>query len=704
MTDDLQARLRATFLEEADELLAALGTDLLALERAPADPGPRRAVFRIFHTLKGAARAAAFPDIERAVHGFEALIADVAPETALAADRIAALFAGADALAAALAGIRRGEGDRPSSPTPPSAAPSRPPPTSRPAPAPPPPPARSGGAREASSTVRVQAARLDELDGSTTEIIALAARAEHHGERLAAMADALAAEVAGPAAGGPGRTERRRSLAREARALARSAVLDSRTLGQRARELRAYVRSTRLRPFADAADSLPRMVRDLAAQLGKEADFHLEGGALQVDRGVVDGLRDPLVQLVRNALDHGLEAPEVRARAGKPRRGQVTVRAALVGDRLVVTVADDGAGVDAERLRRRLAQRGGSAPGDARTLARELLTAGVSTRDAASTVSGRGVGLELARRGVESLGGRIGVDWAEGHGTTFTIESPSSLTATRVVLASIGDRILAVPTSSVERMIRVRPERVRRAQGRSTLDLEAGVVPIASLAGVLGPPFAETVTTGVRPALVLREGDERLVVLVDALMAETEIVARPIQGAGADRLASVQAAALLPSGSVALVLSISEVLRRGLAMPTMEAPGEAAPARVLVADDSITTRTLERTLLEEAGFEVLLAVDGEEAWTLLGRERVDIVVADVEMPRADGLELCRRIRADPRLRALPVVLVTSLGSPDDRRRGVEAGADAYVVKADFDRELLLVTIRQLLDDGAPEPN
>jgi two-component system, chemotaxis family, sensor kinase CheA len=722
MNDDaLKIRLRATFLEELDELVVALNSEVLALERAPVDPAPRRAVFRIFHTLKGASRAAGIGAVERACHVFEGLVADVPADQPVDGGRIAGLLEAADALGEAAARLRRGEeldelpirGAAPTRGDDPAAlsaelasAPPRHPPVAAPAPAPAPAARKEAAAAPASApasstgTLRVRADRLEELASSAFEIVALAGRAGHNGERLAALAEAMALAPSKTGLSrerGPREIERQRALGREARALARAALVDSRALAQRARELGAQVRGARLRPFADACESLPRMVRDLAAQLGKEASFRLEGGAVQADRAVIDALRDPLVQLVRNAVDHGIEPPEARLRAGKTREGTVTVRAALVGDLLVVTVADDGQGIDEEALRRRFTQREGSAPADKSALARRLLTAGISSRDSAGPVSGRGVGTELAGRAVEGLGGRIDVTWTRGLGTVFTLECPSSMTSTRVVLASVGDRTVALPTAAVERLLRVRPEDVRKAAGQPSLPTAAGMAPVASLALLLGPPLVERVVPGVRPAILLRDGTERLIVTVDALLAEAEVVVTPLEGG--ERVPALNGVALLASGELALVVNVAAVLRRATpASAPTAAPRRAAATRVLVVDDSITTRTLEKTLLEDAGFEVALSVDGEQAWTRLLEERFDVVVADVEMPVLDGLALARRIRGDPRTRSMPLVLVTSLATPEDKQRGVEAGADAYLVKSEFDREALLETIRHLIDE------
>jgi two-component system chemotaxis sensor kinase CheA len=443
------------------------------------------------------------------------------------------------------------------------------------------------------------------------------------------------------------------------------------------------------------------MVRDLAITAGKELEIEVLGGDVEVDRAVLDGLREALLQLVRNAADHGIEPPAKRERAGKPRRGKVTVAAALKGDRFTVTVSDDGAGLDVPAVRAQIERRGLPVPDDERELARTLFEGGMSTRDEVTAISGRGVGLDIVRAAVARLRGTVGVEWCETVGTTFTIECPPALATIRALLAAVGPQIVAVPMTNVERLLRVRPEEIKHAEGRDVITTAEVLVPLVALARLL-PPLVERPATGALAVILLRAGDRRLAVAVDELVAEQEVVLRPV-GRGREPLPHVSGAAILGTGRVALVLNPVTLVGAGLSLgagPGLTVAGAqpAGPAkhRILVVDDSITTRTLERSILEAAGYDVRTAVDGADGWRVLQEHGCDLVVADVEMPRMDGFALCEAIRGSKRLQTLPVVLVTALESPEHRARGLEVGADAYIGKSSFDQQNLLETINQLL--------
>jgi two-component system chemotaxis sensor kinase CheA len=459
-----------------------------------------------------------------------------------------------------------------------------------------------------------------------------------------------------------------------------------------------------MRPFAEACEALPRTVRDLAVTSGKDVELVVTGEGVELDRGVLDALREALLHLVRNAVDHGIEAPAERERAGKPRRGRVTVAAGLLGERASVTVADDGAGLDVAAIRAILARHGLPAPADDRELGRVLLEGGLSTSGAVTAISGRGVGLDIVRAAVARIRGTVTVAWRLAGGTTFTIECPPTLATIRAVMVAVGPHWFAIPTAHVERLLRLRWTDVRQAEGRDVIATPDAPVPLVSLGQLVSAPAA-------RPsdrlfAVVLRAGARRLAVAVDELVNEGEVVLRPL-AAVHQRLAHFGGATILASGRVALVLDPVSLVAAGLADRTGAGLAAAAPAaaggaerrRILVVDDSITTRALEQSILEAAGYEVLTAVDGADAWRQLQERGADLVVADVEMPRMDGFALCEAIRGSARLKGTPVVLVTALESPEHRARGLEAGADAYLGKSSFDQHSLLEVIEQLVGQG-----
>lgn len=755
MRDDLAARLLATFLEELDDQAGVMLGELRALESDPTDEERLKALFRVLHTLKGAARVAGVPSIEQACHALETDLVDVREgREELDAARIHLLYAAADALADTGRRIRSGQelhyapisvlirqltgaelpemsasgaggaaesmDSAPSTPTSPA---------SRSEAATATPERWRAAARDASSAeategpIRVQAEELDALLASTGDLLITTGRV---GERPATL-EALHERLNGLAAewhrSGPKllllleRAEapaaltalvRRlddelRSTARDTARLARDAAGDARSLGRISDEVAESVSRMRLRPFADACQALPSAVRDVAEVTGRSVAFELRGQEVRVDRAIVDALREPLLQLVRNAVDHGIELPAQRVRVGKPERGTVRVEASLVGGRLSVRVSDDGAGLDIDAVRARLEERGLEVARDEREIIRALFAGGLSTRRQATEISGRGVGLNVVRATLERIGGSVDVHWTAGQGTTFVLECPPTPARIRALLVGAGSYIFAIPTSHVERLRRIEAGEIRSTEGRPVL--AGGDEPIAfgSLAAILGPPLATRPIRGKVPVVVLQAGENRLAVAVEELIAEQELVFRPLER-GRISLPHISGGALLPTGQAALVVNPGGVIAAGLAQGgpvevAEEATDTGAPVRrrILVVDDSITTRTLEQSILEAAGYDVLTAVDGEAAWQVLQEETVDLVVADVEMPRLDGFGLCEAIRASKRLRDVPVVLVTALESAEGRARGLEAGADAYLAKSSFDQDTLLDTIRQLLE-------
>jgi two-component system chemotaxis sensor kinase CheA len=719
----LAARLLKAFLGELEEHLRAWNGEVLALESAPADAERLRAVFRIAHTLKGAARAAGVPLIEQSCHALESLLAQARDQQlALTPTHIQLLFRAADAWSDAAARLRAGsalEGSPVAQLAAHLAAGS---PGAGVAEATAPPAAAVSPAKGANGQVRIQREKLDALLAATGELFLDRSRLSALARELEELqGDVLRSRTAwrrglgrvrlaldptkAPAAGQALEELERalETLSRRIGDLAGGARGEAHRVLRTSEEIQQRVRDLRLRPFADACEALPRAVRDVAQASGKEAELTVRGGDVEADRAVLDGLKGPLLQLVRNAIDHGVEPPEERRRAGKPPRGRVEVAASLAGDRLVVTVSDDGAGLNVAAIREALARRGRAAPPEDREVVRELLAGGVSTRREADVVSGRGVGLDVVREAMQRLRGSLDVEWEPGRGTRFVLQCPPSLVTLRAVLAAVGPEVVALPTHAVERLRRVRPEEVATIEGEPVLPSPHGPLKLVALAALAGwlpaaPP------PGPLPVMQLAHGGRRLAVAVDQFLGEEELLLRPFQATEGGPLLS--GGALLGTGRIALVLNPEAIVTAGLEVPaagTVPARGSAsAPPRrrILVVDDSLTTRTLEQSILEAAGYEVVAAVDGAEAWRLLNERGCDLVVADVEMPRMDGFELCRAVRASQRVGKTPVVLVTAMETPEHRARGLEVGADAYLGKSSFDQEQLLETIRQLLGEGA----
>jgi two-component system, chemotaxis family, sensor kinase CheA len=725
--DDLTERLRGTFLQELEDQVRELNGGLLALEQRPRDAAIIRTLFRSAHSVKGAARVAGEPAVEDACHALESVFAQARDgDLALDGASFSLLFATVDALAEARDRLRQhGSAEDTSVPAltdrllalAGGVAPTRSPASA----------SATGeearGEEARGEEAHGEEARGEEAPGVGTPGVGAPDRAEARG-----TAAKPAAEPGGRPAPAPGqeRSMAVRSESLEELVRVRADRLDSllsavgelivasgriverqgrtdedaRRLDRATGAVADVVHHLRLRPFADVCEALPRVARDVAAAAGRQVELELEGQEVEADRMVVDALRDPLLHLVRNAVDHGIEPPEERARRGKPRTGRVLVAAELTGGRMRVTVRDDGAGIDEAAVAAAVRQRTGHAPAGVDDIADALLAGGVTTRGEATAISGRGVGIDLVRSAMERIGGTVDVSWEPGRGTTFTLDCPPTPSSIRALLFRTGPHIFALPTLQVERLRRVHAPDIRHAEGRAILPTPAGPITVQTLAALLGPPLEVRQAEGAAPLIVVRVGDRRVGLIVDEVLDEDEIVVRPLE---VDERAVPWAtgAAILPSGRIALVLAAGALLGRSARAGTTIAPAFAPPRetprpRVLVADDSITTRTLEQSVLEAGGFDVITAVNGEDAWQRLEAEGADLIVADVEMPRMDGFALCRRVRASSRFSDLPIVLVTGLESEDDRARGLEAGADAYIVKSSFDQASLVDTVRQLV--------
>ena len=700
MTDDaLAARLLAIFIDELDEQVQQLNEDLLALERTPGDEEHLRAVFRVMHTLKGAARAAGLPLVEEVCHALEHELSRVRDGgEALGGAQIALLFEAADALGETRDELRLGR-----------AAPEAPlsavlhhasgrgsaAPLVRPVV---PAADRTEEAVQAASHVRVSLHQVDAIAGAAGEIAGLASVLSDRAAELAALRSRHRAERPRGTADEGGA-----ELDRELTRLLRRAGEDARALASVSARLGTSARHLRQRPFSELTETLPRVARDIARDVGKQVRVVVTGGDIEADRVVLEALREPLLHLVRNAVDHGIESPAARSAAGKPAEGEVRIEGALRGDRLRVTVADDGAGLDIGAIGRGLERRGRAVPSDAQAVLRTIFDEGFTTRDTATTLSGRGVGLGIVRAAAERMGGTVDVTSQRGLGTAIIVDVPLSIATMRVVLVQVGDVILGVPSAFVVRVARADPRKLGRIDGRAMLVAGGTPTPVTTLAALLGPPFAESPSPAMLQLVVLESGGRRMAVVVDDLHDERELVLRPLEYAGRAATNATVGTALLSSGEVALVLSVPALLAHdasdGALTSGFLAADDDAPralARILVVDDSITSRTLEQSVLAAAGYDVVTAVDGAEGWRTIERQEIALVVSDIEMPHLDGIGLCERIRANPRTAALPVILVTSLDEPAQRERGLEAGADAYITKSSFDQDTLLDTVRMLI--------
>jgi two-component system chemotaxis sensor kinase CheA len=406
---------------------------------------------------------------------------------------------------------------------------------------------------------------------------------------------------------------------------------------------------------------------------------------------------------VRNAIDHGIEPIEARRAAGKAELGRVTISAVLRGPRVEVTIADDGRGLDLGAIGEQLRRRETDLPDDARELARTIFLPGLSTSRSVTQLSGRGVGLDVVKTRLETMRGTVEIDHAPGRGTKFILSLPLTLSSVRAILARAGGQVFAFDTTSVRRVLRVAAEDIRSIEAREVIQTDEGPVGVATLSELLNlPPRPIASEDSGMPAIVLASEGHQAAFVVDEFLAEREVLLRAL-GPRLKQIEHVTGATLLPEGLIALILNASSLIARVRGLPmrmgvarAIAAEPAAARKRLLVVDDSVTIRTLEKSILEAAGYEVLAAADGMEAWQMLLEKGADLVVSDVEMPRMDGFTLTEAIRGSKRFRTLPVILVTAMEREADKARGLAVGADAYRVKSAFDQKDLLDTIAQFL--------
>lgn len=480
-------------------------------------------------------------------------------------------------------------------------------------------------------------------------------------------------------------------------------------------EMEEAIRGVRLLPLSALFSLFPRLVRDLAKLQGKEVTFVVEGGETTADKRILEELKDPLMHMLRNAVDHGLETPPERTRVGKKPEARLLLRAVQTATQVVVELRDDGRGLDSEAIGLAAVRKGVVRAEELATMSpraiEELIFApGFSTAATITDVSGRGVGLDVVRANVERLRGTIEVESVLGQGTTFRLTLPVTLATTRVLLVRAGDHLYALPVEAVQSVQLIASSEVFPLQGRPSFALDGAPIPLASLADLLElPPAPQPKEANrekpARPCVILMYGGEKLGVWVDAVVDEQEIILKPL-GALLEGVRHLAGATILDTGDVALVLAPSDLLKTasrrgtfsgenalGASKSALELP--EAPKTVLLVEDSITTRTQEKRILEGAGYRVVVAVDGLDGWNKLAVGEFDAVVSDVEMPNMDGLSLAARIRQNEKYKELPIILVTSLASEEDRRRGVEVGANAYITKGNFDQRMLLDTLKKL---------
>lgn len=577
--------------------------------------------------------------------------------------------------------------------------------------------------------VRVSIEHLLAFERRSDELRALRGRLERHlaeTSQICQALDRLVSESRDSKAAADlqkGRDELQRVL-RSTRTLRRELAEDTENLQATTSEFDDNLRIMRLVPASLLVQPLTLAVREACRVASREAALEIVGDQVHVDRLLLEELKNPLIHLVRNAVDHGIESREVREAIGKPSRGHVQCRIEQHGGEIILSIHDDGRGIDLSAVRSKAVERGLLTAAQADTLSEKqaydlLLQPGFSTMDRVTTLSGRGVGLDVVKTAVLRMHGRLEIQSTLGRGTQVRVSVPMTMAASRLMLFADRDWVFALPQTSVSRVVLVRRDQLISVGGQHILRLGGEAIKVARLRQLIGEQdqglSGHSLHANSMPLLILRGGGPDMPgdastgtskssgmtvgILCERTLGESDLVLRALppelQGH-----APLSAVALLANGSAVFVLSAQALMTAADGLVEQPSRAPARQGTVLVADDSITTRSLLRSVLEVGGYEVRTASDGDEALRLLASESVSLIVSDVRMPRLDGLALVQRLRGDARTSKIPVVLFSSSDSEEDRRLGMAAGANAYLSKGAFERGQLIDVVRALLRGAA----
>jgi chemosensory pili system protein ChpA (sensor histidine kinase/response regulator) len=730
--DDIDADLLPVFLDEARELLPQVGGDLRAWKATPGDRNVADAVKRGLHTLKGSARMAGAIRLGELTHLMESRIEYALEAGELAAELFDDLEAKMDRLSADLEKLGAAPASAVLAPVPSPAPPS--PQAVHPAPvgpAPAPVPA-------AAAMLRVNAERLDRLINEAGEAAIARSRIEAELRQVKQALGDLSESIARL------RTQLREvEIQADSQMQSRRAVLEERegdfdplefdrytrlqeltrmmveglsdatsiqqallkSLGETdaallqqariSRELQQDLMRMRAVPFASLSERLHRVVRQTARDLEKKAELTIEGGQVELDRGVLERMAAPLEHMLRNALVHGIEEPAARAAAGKPEAGRIAVTLRQEANEVVLTLVDDGRGIDGARLREKAAERGLLADGQALSESEQVqlvFLSGLSTAQSVTELAGRGVGMDVVRNEVNAIGGRVEAATAAGRGTTFTIYLPLTLAVTQTLMVRAAAIGFAIPSGTVEQVLRVKSDELVNLYERGAVAFQGRDYPLHYLRQLLGSRIA-TQIRDFNAVLLLRSGAQRLALHVDELVGSREMVVKNI-GPQLARVPGVAGASVMPDGSIVLIVNPAQLAGRAAApgvrtaVPDLtRAPARAAPL-VMVVDDSITVRKITGRLLEREGYRVLTAKDGVDALEQLKGELPALMLVDIEMPRMDGFDLARNVRGDPRTMEIPIIVISSRTAPKHRSRASELGVNVFLGKPYEEAELM----------------
>jgi len=474
-------------------------------------------------------------------------------------------------------------------------------------------------------------------------------------------------------------------------------------------ELQANMKKIRMLPLSAIFDGFPRMVRDIASQQGKEVHLLISGEETELDKKVLDGIKPSLIHILRNCVDHGIEGPEVRMALGKQKAGTIMVSALQEADNVVITIEDDGRGMDIDQIKQTALKKEIVSHDDLERMTdKEVLNIvfmnGYSTSPVVTDVSGRGIGLDIVRRDITALKGRVTLVTQKDGGTKFTLVLPLTIAIIQVLLVEVQDMTFALPMLPITESVKVKRDDVSTIEGRMAMTLREHIVPLVGLNEVLELPQApreKDKANGALTVVIAASLDSRVGFIVDRIVGEGEVFIKGL-GKHLGKVKNVSGAIIMPTGEVVIVLDVVDLIAHSALRLPGVAGKRSAPElkrkekRILVVEDAFSTRELEKTILETHGYRVDTAVDGLDALERITGAHYDLIVSDVEMPRMDGFELCRTLKKKEGYTNIPFVMVTALQKEEDKRRGIEVGASAYIVKSAFEQTGLLDTIERLV--------
>ncbi len=482
-------------------------------------------------------------------------------------------------------------------------------------------------------------------------------------------------------------------------------------------ELEEGIRTLRLLPLSTIFQLYPRMVRDLAKQQKKEINLVIEGGETKADKRILEEMKDAIMHIIRNGIDHGIETPEERERLGKSRIATLKIKGYQTATNILIEISDDGRGLDLEKIKKVAVKKGLCRADELAAMTQNqiyqyIFTPGFSTRNVVTEVSGRGVGLDVVRTNVERLKGTILIESTPQKGCVFRMQLGITLATAHVLIVQLDLRIYALPVEFVQTILLVQQDDIFAIEGKDTILWNSQPISVINLGDLLELPSqnSNTISALTKPCIILQVGSEKLGIFVDELLDEQDVMLKP-QSKILKKVRNVSGATILGTGDVCMVLNPVDMIqsvRKNIPVKSViiaeqlgeekltEIVPEVQKPVILLVEDSIATRTQEKRILENAGYEVITAVDGLDGFNKLKTRQFSAIISDIQMPNMDGLTLTTRIRQQKEYNEVPIILVTSLASDEDKRKGAEAGANAYITKNAFNQEVLIDTLRRLI--------